>query len=115
MNAIQFEVENMRLLLKRIKKALLGLILKFSFCEGFAVLSLFLSMVLAFWYGSQCVFGSKICPASMNPVTYTAGSVIRIFYAICLPAVCLNQFTPCLHKISQGRKAAKRIFAIIDR
>ena len=105
----------MRKLLKRIRKILVGFILRYTIAEGFAILSLFGSFIVAFWYGSQCVYQNPMCPASLSFHTYTAGSVIRIFYAMCFPAISLNQITPCTHKVVQGKKAAARIFSIIDR
>lgn len=36
-------------------------------------------------------------------------------YALLIPAISLNQLAPCLQKIAEGRQAAARIFAIIDR
>jgi ATP-binding cassette, subfamily B (MDR/TAP), member 1 len=32
-----------------------------------------------------------------------------------MPAISLNQLSPCLKKIAEGKAAANRIFAIIDR
>jgi ATP-binding cassette, subfamily B (MDR/TAP), member 1 len=46
---------------------------------------------------------------------YTAGITVKIFYSLLLPAISLNQLTPSLEKIIEGKEAAARIFSVIDR
>jgi len=41
--------------------------------------------------------------------------VAQILYALLLPAISLNQLAPCIEKIAEGKSAANRIFAMIDR
>ena len=51
----------------------------------------------------------------MSLLHYTAGNVLKIIYGLLIPALSLNQLTPSLEKIAEGKQAASRIFAIIDR
>ena len=74
-----------------------------------------LIFVLIYWYGSECIFDTKLCPNSINKKPYTAGSITIILYSLLLPSISLNQLSPCLKKIAEGKAAASRIFAIIDR
>jgi ATP-binding cassette subfamily B (MDR/TAP) protein 1 len=83
-----------------------------SFCGLF---TLYAGFTLGFWYGGECIFGSAACPQSISTREYSAGIIINIFYALFLPAISLNQLTPCLEKIADGKAAASRIFSIIDR
>ena len=81
----------------------------------FAVLALYLGITLSYWYGTECVIGTSKCPPSLSTRTYTAGVVVKIFYALILPALSLSQLTPSLQKIAEGKAAAAKIFHIIDR
>ena len=58
---------------------------------------------------------SSRCPSNLQTRTFTAGTIVQIFYALFLPAVSLNQLTPSFYKILDGKKAAARIYSIIDR
>lgn len=87
---------------------------------GIGIGTLFFAMVasysLGFWYGSHCVEGSGICPAHLNGgSSYQAGDTLIIFFSILMAGFNLSQLTPSLKMISEGRVAAFRIFAIIDR
>ena len=105
----------MRSILLKFKTIFEKLLVKFSLLEAIAILSLFLSISIVALYGTECVLDTSVCPQSISFHAYTAGSVIRIFYAMCLPAISLNQFSPCHHKIVEGRNAVARISHIIDR
>ena len=61
------------------------------------------------------MFDTKLCPRELNWRQYTVGTVFKIFYSLFIPAFNLNQLTPSLEKIAEGKEAAARIFAIIDR
>lgn len=88
---------------------------RFAFGAFISVTALYAGFTLTFWYGSECVFGSNKCPQSISWREYTAGSIVKIFYALFLPALSLNQLTPSIQKIVEGLAAAKRIYGIIDR
>ena len=115
LNGEEFEVSAMREMLLKFKGIFAKLLVKFSVLEAIAILSLFVSMVIVALYGTECVLGTSVCPQSISFHAYTAGTVIRIFYAMCLPAISLNQFSPCHHKIVEGKNAIARISSIIDR
>ncbi len=87
----------------------------YSLASFFAIISLNLGFTLSFWYGSECVFGTQKCPADLNRKAYASGIIIKIFYSLLLPAITLNQLTPCIQKISEAKSAAARIFAITNR
>ncbi len=80
-----------------------------------AVAILNVGFVMTFWYGSQCVFDNGACPQSISTAPYTGGAVIKIFYALFLPTISLNQIVPSFQKIVEGMSAATRIYKIIDR
>jgi ATP-binding cassette, subfamily B (MDR/TAP), member 1 len=70
--------------------------------------------LLAYWYGFECIQSTKNCPQKPhNP--YNAGSVLSIFFCLILPAMNLNQFTPILKSIVEGKMAAYRLNNVIDR
>lgn len=77
--------------------------------------TLFASYALGFWFGSKCVIGASNCPESMTGGLYTAGDVLVVFFCIVMGGMQLSQLTPAFKNISEGRMAASRIFAIIDR
>jgi ATP-binding cassette subfamily B (MDR/TAP) protein 1 len=90
--------------------------LAYSASNGFSLASIILCFALTFWYGSECVKDSDICPAKFNQgSSLSAGDVLLIFYSLVLPAINLSQLTPSAQKIAEGRKAAARIFSVIDR
>ena len=105
----------MRSMLLKFKAIFKKLLIKFSLLEALAIFSLFMSFVVVTLYGTECILDTSACPQSISFHAYTAGSIIRIFYAMCLPAISLNQFSPCHHKIVQGKNAVARISTIIDR
>ena len=88
---------------------------RFACADFFSILALYLGFTLCYWYGSECVFNSSKCPQSISTGPYTAGVVIKIFYALLLPALSLNQLTPSLEKIAEGISSIGRIYAVIDR
>jgi ATP-binding cassette subfamily B (MDR/TAP) protein 1 len=73
------------------------------------------SYSLGFWYGSRCVLNTKDCPESVSKQQYTTGNVLVVFFSIIMGGFNLSQLTPAFKKISEGRQAAARIYAIIDR
>jgi ATP-binding cassette, subfamily B (MDR/TAP), member 1 len=91
------------------------LAIQFIIWSCFSALSFDLGVALGYWYGSECVFGSVLCPSQLATKTYTVGSVVKIMCALFLPALSLNQLSPSLQKIAEGKAAAARIFAVIDR
>jgi ATP-binding cassette, subfamily B (MDR/TAP), member 1 len=80
-----------------------------------AIIVMYLGFILVFWLGSECVMITSRCPSQLQNKTYSAGTLIQIFYALFLPAISLNQLTPSFYKIIDGKKAAERIYSIIDR
>ena len=89
--------------------------LKYTCGAFIAVLALYLGFTLSFWYGAECVLNTSKCPQSISTRAYTAGTIVKIFYSLFLPAISLNQLTPSLQKIAEGKAAASRIFHLIDR
>lgn len=77
--------------------------------------TLFASYALGFWFGSRCVIGASNCPESVTGGLYSAGDVLVVFFCIVMGGMQLSQLTPAFKNISEGRMAAARIFAIIDR
>jgi ATP-binding cassette subfamily B (MDR/TAP) protein 1 len=74
------------------------------------------SYSLGFWYGSHCVEGSGLCPPRLNGGSpYQAGDTLIIFFCTLMSGFYLSQLSPSMKKIAEGRVAAFRIFAIIDR
>jgi hypothetical protein len=70
---------------------------------------------LGYWYGSQCILGTQNCSQSISHQNYTARKVLTVYFCVVFGGFQLSQFSPALKKISEGRKAAARIFSIIDR
>jgi ATP-binding cassette subfamily B (MDR/TAP) protein 1 len=87
----------------------------YAFANTIAGFVLHVGFNLTFWYGSQCVFDNGPCPQSISRAPYTGGTIIKIFYALFLPAISLNQLAPSLQKVVEGMSAATRIFKIIDK
>ena len=79
------------------------------------MLVVYLAFTLSYWYGAECVFDSEKCPQSISTQPYTAGVVIKIFYALIIPAVSMNQLTPSFEKIAEGISSFSKICAVIDR
>ena len=73
-----------------------------SWIQFFSHFCFFGLFALAFWYGSECVKGSNICPS--NP-KYTSGNVISILFCLLFPAVNIQQIFPCVNSINEGKKA----------
>ena len=83
---------------------------------GAMILATLASYSLSFWYGSNCVEGSSICPTNLNGFkTYTAGDTLAIFFNLFMAGMSFIQLPPILKNISEGRLAAARIYQIIDR
>jgi len=89
--------------------------MKYTLAAFFAILALYLGITISYWYGSECVFGNNKCPSSISTRPYTAGVILKIIYALLLPALSLSQLTPSLQKIAEGKAAAAKIYNIIDR
>ena len=67
------------------------------------IASIFFVMIasysLGFWYGSKCILGNENCPSSVSKQTYTAGSVLVVFFSIVMGGFNLSQLTPAFKKI----------------
>jgi hypothetical protein len=100
MNSEEFEVSLQNEIQQKIKDIYDSSMLKYVCYSFFAVVSLNLVFALAFWYGSECVFDTEKCPQSVSSRPYSAGTIIKIFYSLLLPALSLNQLAPCLEKIA---------------
>lgn len=75
---------------------------EFSTFEFLSVLVVYFAFTLTYWYGAECVFNSSKCPQSISTQPYTAGVVMKIFYALIIPAISMNQLTPSFEKIVEG-------------
>lgn len=115
MNAESYEVSIQAAILKKIKKIYLNIIARYVCASSLAILTFYLGLALTFWYGSECVFNTEKCPQRISTQPYTPGNIVKIFYSLFLPALSINQLSPCLEKIREGKAAAARIFSIIDR
>jgi ABC-type multidrug transport system fused ATPase/permease subunit len=93
--------------------------IKFAIYSGLGIAGIFFVMLasysLGFWYGSRCILGQTDCPRSVSRQDYTAGSVLTVFFSIIMGGFNVSQLTPAFKKVSEGRQAAARIFAVIDR
>ena len=63
MNAEEFEVEKYEDKLEKLKSRAFGNALKSLFGTFIALFSLYGSIAFCYWYGSQCVFDTKLCPS----------------------------------------------------
>lgn len=99
MNGEEFECSIQDKLLAQVKDMYSATMLRFILFCALAALALDLLFPLVFWYGSECVFNSSLCPQSISTQPYTAGSIVKILYGLLIPAISLNQLTPCLQKI----------------
>jgi ATP-binding cassette, subfamily B (MDR/TAP), member 1 len=96
MNAEAYEISTQQGLLDKIKANYKSLAVQFIIWSSLAVLSFDLGMAVGYWYGSECVFGSSLCPGHLATRQYTVGSIVKVFCALFLPAVSLNQLSPSL-------------------
>jgi ATP-binding cassette, subfamily B (MDR/TAP), member 1 len=115
MNAEAYEISTQQGLLDKIKENYKSLAVQFIIWSSLAVVSFDLGMAVGYWYGSECIFGSSLCPGDLAIRPYTVGTIVKVFCALFLPAVSLNQLSPSLEKIAEGKAAAARIFKVIDR
>jgi ATP-binding cassette, subfamily B (MDR/TAP), member 1 len=115
MNAEEFETKINQDILRTVGDRYWAAGLRYTAGAFLAILALYLGLTLAYWYGSECVLMTSRCPSNMRTRPYTAGTVVKIVYALFLPALSLNQLAPSLQKIAEGRAAASRIFKIVDR
>jgi len=65
-----------------------------------------------FWYGTHCVADSYRC-TSASP--YTPGQATIVFFANFVGSFNFMQLVPNIVAILEGMKAAKRLYAVIDR
>lgn len=70
---------------------------------------------LGFWFGAHCIDNTERCPSWISRQDYTAGIVLTISFSVIIVGFNMSQLPPSLKKITEGRAAAGRIFAIIDR
>jgi hypothetical protein len=61
---------------------------------------MFASYSFGFWYGSKCILNTENCPKSISKQTYTAGSVLVVFFSVLMSGFNLSQLTPAFKKIS---------------
>ena len=74
------------------------------------------SYALGFWFGSRCVMGSDECRIiTTEDTSYKTGDVLVVFFSLLMAGFNLNQIGPSLEKITVGRQAAARIYAVLDR
>lgn len=90
---------------------------KYAFFSGLGIAGIFFIMLatysLGFWYGSRCVLGADNCSAGGQ--VYSTGDVLVVFFSILMAGFNLGQLSPAFKKIAEGKIAAAKIFAIIDR
>jgi len=100
MNAEDFETSLQSNILKGVRDKLSSFGRQFACAAFFAYLTLYLCFIWGLFYGMECVTDSKLCPQSVSSGTYTAGTVVKILYALIIPTLSLNQLTPSIEKIS---------------
>ena len=117
LNGEQFEADNYAEVLKRVTSNSLKYGLYMGIGIGLLFGAMLFSYALGFWFGSHCVEGSHRCPPGLNPGDnkYTAGDTLIVFFCILMAGFNFTQLTPAIKKITEGKIAAARIFAIIDR
>jgi len=65
-----------------------------------------------FWYGTHCVAGTYRCSEG---VPYTPGESTIVFFANFVGSFNFMLLVPNIMAIVEGMKAAKRLYAVIDR
>ena len=81
---------------------------------GFVFFVQYATFSLGFWWGSRLVEENYANPVSATGF-YDAGDVLVVFFSVLMAGFNLSQLSPAFEKIVQGRQAAARIFATIDR
>ena len=93
-------------------------VIKFALLSGMAIGFVFFvqyaTFSLGFWWGSRLVEENYANPVSATGF-YDAGDVLVVFFSVLMAGFNLSQLSPAFEKIVQGRQAAARIFATIDR
>jgi hypothetical protein len=84
--------------------------IKLSWIQLYSSICFFGIFALAFWYGSECVKGSNICPADPK---YTSGNILSILFCLLLPALNVQQLFPSIQSINDGKKAFSKIIKVI--
>jgi ATP-binding cassette subfamily B (MDR/TAP) protein 1 len=72
-----------------------------------------MTYTIGFWYGSVLVGNREI--NSNSGMLYTVSDVIVIFFTVYMSGLNLGQIPECIKNFVIGRKAAARIFSVIDR
>lgn len=92
---------------------------KYALFAAMGIASIFFVMLasysLGFWYGSRCVMQADNCSPSVARQVYSTGDVLVVFFSVLMAGFNLTQLTPAFKKIAEGKLAAARIFAILDR
>jgi ATP-binding cassette subfamily B (MDR/TAP) protein 1 len=73
---------------------------------------MFASYSLGFWYGGKLISDRE---PNNSGLVYSAGDVIVVFFTILTGGFNISQITPCLQKFAEGRQAAAKIYAVLDR
>ncbi|CAH1787977.1 unnamed protein product [Owenia fusiformis] len=73
---------------------------------GFSWLSIYAVYALGFWYGAKLIRD--------EPVTYSAGTLMIVFFAVVTGAFAIGNAAPNLQALTSARGAAFAIFNIID-
>lgn len=75
--------------------------------------SIIMTYTIGFWYGTVLISNREI--NSNTGVLYSIGDVIVIFFTVYMSGLNLGQIPECLKNFVAGRKAAARIFSVLDR
>ena len=103
MNAENFQLELYKKNLQELRDKYFGFAVYYGWGLFLALITLYGGITLSFWYGGQCVLDTAVCPQSISWRKYTAGSIVKIIYGMLIPALSLNQLTPALQKIAEGK------------
>lgn len=72
-----------------------------------------MTYTIGFWYGTVLVSNREV--NTNSGVVYTVGDVVVIFFTVYMSGLNLGQIPECVKNFMAGRKAAARIFSVLDR
>jgi ATP-binding cassette, subfamily B (MDR/TAP), member 1 len=67
-----------------------------------------------YYFGIHCVGGTHVCSTTWTKTPYTPGETTIVFFAIFVGSFNFMQLVPNILSILEGKKAAARLYAVID-